>query len=49
MYSGIRSSKNGYASIAYPMTDKKYQKGIRVGAFRCGNGIVDAGDSKGIR
>ena len=49
MYSGIKSSKNGYASIAYPMTDKKYQKGIRVGAFRCGNGIVDTGDSKGIR
>ena len=49
MYSGIRSSKNGYASIAYPMVDKKHQKGIRVGAFRCGNGIVDTGDSKGIR
>ena len=49
MYSGIRSSKNGYASIAYPMTDKKYQKGVRIGAFRCGNGVIDTGDAKGIR
>lgn len=49
MYSGIRSSRNGYASIAYPMTDKKYQKGVRIGAFRCGNGIIDTGDAKGIR
>ena len=49
MYSGIRSSKNGYASIAYPMTDKKHQTGVRVGAFRCGNGIIDTGDAKGIR
>lgn len=49
MYSGIRSSRNGYASIAYPMTDKKHQKGVRIGAFRCGNGIIDTGDAKGIR
>lgn len=49
MYSGIRSSKNGYASIAYPMVDKKHQKGARIGAFRCGNGIIDTGDAKGIR
>lgn len=49
MYSGIRSSRNGYASIAYPMTDKKYQKGVRIGAFRCGNGVIDTGDAKGIR
>lgn len=49
MYSGIKSSKNGYASIAYPMTNKKYQKGVRIGAFRCGNGIIDTGDAKGIR
>ena len=49
MYSGIRSSKNGYASIAYPMTDKKHQKGVRIGAFRCGNGVIDTGDAKGIR
>ena len=49
MYSGIRSSRNGYASIAYPMTDKKHQKGVRIGAFRCGNGVIDTGDAKGIR
>ena len=49
MYSGIRSSRNGYASIAYPMTDKVKQKGVRMGAFRCGNGIIDTGDAKGIR
>ena len=49
MYSGIRSSRNGYASIAYPMTDKVKQKGVRIGAFRCGNGIIDTGDAKGIR
>ena len=49
MYSGIRSSKNGYASIAYPMVDKKHQKGARIGAFRCGNGVIDTGDAKGIR
>ena len=49
MYSGIRSSRNGYASIVYPMTDKKHQKGVRIGAFRCGNGIIDTGDAKGIR
>lgn len=49
MYSGIRSSRNGYASIAYPMIDKKHQKGVRIGAFRCGNGIIDTGDAKGIR
>lgn len=49
MYSGIRSSRNGYASVAYPMTDKKYQKGVRIGAFRCGNGVIDTGDAKGIR
>lgn len=49
MYSGIRSSRNGYASIAYPMTDKKHKKGVRIGAFRCGNGITDTGDAKGIR
>lgn len=49
MYSGIRSSKNGYASIAYPMVDKKHQKGVRIGAFRCGNGVIDTGDAKGIR
>ena len=49
MYSGIRSSRNGYASIAYPLTDKKHQTGVRVGAFRCGNGIIDTGDAKGIR
>ena len=30
MYSGIRSSRNGYASIVYPMTDKKHQKGVRL-------------------
>ena len=49
MYSGIRSSRNGYASIAYPMTYKKHQKGVRIGAFRCGNGLIDTGDAKGIR
>lgn len=49
MYSGIKSSRNGYASVAYPMTDKKYQKGVRIGAFRCGNGVIDTGDAKGIR
>lgn len=49
MYSGIRSSKNGYASIAYPMVDKKHQKGARIDAFRCGNGVIDTGDAKGIR
>lgn len=49
MYSGIRSSRNGYASIAYPMVDKKHQKGARIGAFRCGNGLIDTGDAKGIR
>ena len=49
MYSGIRSSRNGYASIAYPMTDKIKQRGVRIGAFRCGNGVIDTGDAKGIR
>ena len=49
MYSGIRSSRNGYASIAYPMIDKVKQKGVRIGAFRCGNGLIDTGDAKGIR
>ena len=49
MYSGIRSSRNGYASIAYPMTDKVKQRGVRIGAFRCGNGVIDTGDAKGIR
>lgn len=49
MYSGIKSSRNGYSSIAYPMTDKKEQTGERIGAFRCGGGIIDTGDIKGIR
>ncbi len=49
MYSGIKSSKNGYHSIAYPATDKADQKGLRVGAFRCGGGIIDTGDIKGIQ
>lgn len=49
MYSGIKSSRNGYASITYPMTDKKYQTEERIGAFRCGGGIVDTGSVKGIR
>jgi len=36
MYSGIKSSRNGYASVSYPMTDKKVQNEERIGAFRCG-------------
>lgn len=49
MYSGIQSSRNGYHSIAYPMTDKRNQIGERIGAFRCGGGIIDTGTIKGIR
>ena len=49
MYSGIKSSRNGYASVSYPMTDKKVQNEERIGAFRCGGGIVDTGSAKGIR
>lgn len=26
MYSGIKSSRNGYASITYPMTDKNIRQ-----------------------
>lgn len=49
MYSGIKSSRNGYSSIAYPMTDKRFQIEDRIGAFRCGGGIIDTGNVKGIR
>ena len=49
MYSGIKSSRNGYHSIAYPMTDKRNQTEERIGAFRCGGGIIDLGTIKGIR
>ena len=49
MYSCIKSSRNGYHSIAYPMTEKKNQKTERIGAFRCGGGIIDTGTIKGIR
>lgn len=49
MYSGIKSSRNGYHSIAYPMTDKRNQTEERIGAFRCGGGIIDPGTIKGIR
>lgn len=49
MYSGIKSSRNGYSSIAYPMTDKKFQIEERIGAFRCGGGIIDTGNIQGIR
>ena len=31
------------------MTDKIKQRGVRIGAFRCGNGVIDTGDAKGIR
>ena len=49
MYSGIKSSRNGYHSIAYPMTEKRNQTTERIGAFRCGGGIIDTGTIKGIR
>lgn len=49
MYSGIKSSRNGYASITYPMTEKKKQTENRIGAFRCGGGIIDTGSAAGIR
>ena len=49
MYSGIKSSRNGYHSIAYPMTEKRNQTTERIGAFRCGGGIIDTGSIKGIR
>lgn len=31
------------------MTDKLNQTGIRIGAFRCGGGIIDTGDISGIK
>lgn len=49
MYSGIKSSRNGYASVTYPMMEKKHQTEERIGAFRCGGGIWDTGTIKGIR
>lgn len=49
MYSGIKSSRNGYQAVTYPMTDKKDQTGERIGAFRCGGGILDTGNVKSIR
>lgn len=49
MYTGVKSSKNGYKSIQYPMTDKKEQVVERVAAFGCGGGVLDTGDAASIR
>ena len=49
MYTGVQSSRNGYRSISYPMTDKEDQKIERIAGFACGGGILDTGSAESIR
>ena len=48
MVSGIKAGTRGSADIIYPMTDKRFQKGVRIEGFSCGGGIFDTGNRKGI-
>lgn len=48
MHTYIKSSKNGYRSITYIMSDKKGQSVERIADFYAGGGILDTGNTSTI-
>ena len=48
MHTYIHSTTDIRRAIQYPMTDKREQKGLRIEGIRCGGGLVDTGDKRGI-